>query len=146
MLAPLLVAGAMFTLAGGYVHAREWFDTYRHLPSAVPGSFVVREGFLVNMAMSAIAAVALLVAAAKSSRWTPLVVTGTLLFQVSSLAVLIASRTGSVLGWSESDWTRGATQSRAVEIGAIAVFAAVLLTYALRRVAVVATTRQPVLR
>src|SRR4051812_41373092 len=42
---PLILIAALFVLAGGYVHLREWQDTYRSLPSIVPGRDVVRIGF-----------------------------------------------------------------------------------------------------
>jgi len=119
---PLLLAIAGLVGAGGYVHLREWLGSYRSLPSAVPGSAVVKVGFPVTAAISAVLAVVLIVMALRRQDWnrTAAVVLGvTAIFQAVSLAVLILSRTDSVLGWSEPAWTRGADQIRAVEIGAL---------------------------
>ena len=112
---------ALFVAAGGYVHLREWLDHYRHLPSGVPGAWVVKVGFPVNAAVSGFLAVTLVVIAVSGTdrRVGPVMVGSTALFQLGSLAALILTRTGSVFGWSEQVWTRGAEQSRAVEIGAL---------------------------
>lgn len=119
LILPLVVAAAVFVAAGGYIHLVEWFDVYRDIPAAVPGSEVVTVGFPVNVAISALAVVGLALATWKLPRLLWLVVVGTLLFQAGSLATLILSRTGSVLGWSEPTWNDAANQTRAVEIGAI---------------------------
>lgn len=134
---PLVLAIAAFVAAGGYIHLREWLDTYRSIPSSVPGSAVVRLGFPVNAAISFLLA-ALLVAvalrASRTNRATNVVLGATALFQIGSLASLILSRTDSVFGWSEAVWTRGADQSRAVEIGALVILAGVVgLQQAMRR-------------
>jgi len=126
--APLVLAIAAFVAAGGYVHLREWLDTYRDIPSSVPGSAVVRLGFPINAAISFVLAAVLVVVAvraSRSNRVTNVVLAVTALFQAGSLATLILSRTDSVLGWSEAVWTRGADQSRAVEIGALVLLAGV---------------------
>ena len=68
--------------------------------------------------------------------WNPTaaVVLGvTAVFQAVSLAVLILSRTDSVLGWSEPAWTRGADQIRAIEVGALICLAQVAGLRALMR-------------
>lgn len=117
---PMLVAAAAFTAAGGYVHLTEWLDTYRDIPSEAPGSWLVRIGFPVNAALSAVAAVALVLAATKLPKLLLPAVVGTFLFQAGSLGFLIGSRTGTVLGWTEPIWTPGAEQSRALEIAAMA--------------------------
>lgn len=119
---PLLLAIAALVAAGGYVHLREWLGSYRSLPSAVPGAAVVKVGFPITAAMSAVLAVVLIVMALRQRDWsrTAAVVVGvTAVFQAVSLAALILSRTDSVLGWSEPAWTRGADQIRAVEVGAL---------------------------
>ncbi len=122
---PLLLAAAMFVTAGGFAHLREWFDTYRDVPAGAPGAAVVRVGFPVNAGLSLLVAVALVVTAFTLRRWAPVVVGAALLFQAGALAVLILSRIGTVLGWSESGWTLGADQIRAVEIGALVMLAAI---------------------
>jgi protein-S-isoprenylcysteine O-methyltransferase Ste14 len=119
---PLLCAIAVLVAAGGYVHLREWLGSYRFLPSAVPGAAVVKVGFPVAAAISAVLAVVLIDMALRRQEWnrTAAVVIGaTAVFQALSLTVLILSRTDSVFGWSETAWTRGAGQIRAVEVGAL---------------------------
>jgi hypothetical protein len=61
--APLLLSAALFTAAGGYVHLREWVHTYRAIPASAPGSALVRIGFPVNAAASAVLALALVACA-----------------------------------------------------------------------------------
>ncbi len=121
---PLVLAAAAFIAAGGYVHLREWLDTYRHVPSDAAGSFVVRIGFPVNAAISLLVAVALVATLFVARRFSHYVVAGAVSFQVASLGILVATRTGSVLGWTEPIWTPGADQTRAVEIGALVALAA----------------------
>lgn len=119
---PLIFAIAALVGAGGYVHLREWLGSYRSLPAAVPGAPVVKVGFPITAAISAVLAIVLIVMALRRQEWnrTTAVVLGiTAIFQVASLAVLILSRTDSVFGWSEPAWTRGADQIRAVEVGAL---------------------------
>jgi hypothetical protein len=48
-------------------------------------------------------------------------------FEAASLASLILSRTGSVLGWKEPVWTDGANQARLVEVIALVALAGVLV-------------------
>jgi hypothetical protein len=127
---PMLLAAAAFTAAGGYIHLTEWLDTYRDTPSEAPGSWLVRIGFPVNAAVSAVAVVALVLAATRLPKLAVPAVVGTFLFQAGSLAFLIGSRTGTVLGWTEPIWTPGAEQSRAVEIAAMV---ALVVAAALRR-------------
>ena len=116
---PLIVVAAALVAAGGYIHLREWLDTYRNVPSAAPGSFVVKIGFPVNAATSLVVAGALLAAAWRFQRYLTVIVAGAVAFQAASLAALIQSRTGSVFGWKEPVWTDGANQARAVEIAAL---------------------------
>lgn len=130
---PLVLASAVFVLAGGYIHLTEWLDVYRDIPSNVPGSEVVTIGFPVNVALSVVAAVALVVAAWRVPRLLGVVVAGTFLFQAGSLAALILSRTGSVFGWTEPTWNDAANQTRAVEIGAMLCLAALGILLGLQR-------------
>lgn len=122
---PALLAAALFTLAGGYVHLREWLDGYRDVPASVPGSFLVRVGFPVNAAVSVAIAAALVYCAVRRTGLAAFVVVGAALFQAGSLAVVILTRIGTVFGWTEPIWSRGADQSRAVEIGALLALGAV---------------------
>jgi hypothetical protein len=123
---PYLVL-ALFVAAGGYVHLREWLDHYRYVPSAVPGAFVVKVGFPLDSAASLVLAIALTVIAFHTvGRIVAMIaLASTAMFEAASLAALILTRTGSVFGWSEQVWTTGASQSRAVEIGALLAVAAI---------------------
>lgn len=125
--APLVLAAAAFIAAGGYVHAREWLDTYRNVPADAAGAVVVRVGFPLNAGMSLLLAGALVVTLFFGRRFAPWVTVAALVFQATSLAVLIGTRVGSVLGWAEPIWTVGADQTRAAEIGALVALAASLL-------------------
>jgi hypothetical protein len=126
LMALLIVTAAAFVAAGGFIHLREWLDTYRNVPASVPGAAVVRVGFPVNAAVSLVVAIALL---ATLWRWTSqmtVVALSAFAFEAASLASLILSRTGSVLGWKEPVWTDGANQARAVEIIALVALAGVM--------------------
>ncbi|MFN2505347.1 MAG: hypothetical protein ABR540_14175, partial [Acidimicrobiales bacterium] len=117
-----VAAIAALVAAGGYVHLREWLGSYRSLPSAVPGAVVVKAGFPITAAISAVLAIVLIAMALRRqdrNRTTAVVLGVTAVFQAASLAALILSRTDSVFGWSEPAWTRGADQIRAIEIGAL---------------------------
>jgi hypothetical protein len=123
---PLVFAAASLVAAGGFIHLREWLDTYRHVPSSVPGSAVVRVGFPLSAGLSLLVAIALLITLVRRRWLAPFVVGAAIVFEASSLMTLMLSRTGDVFGWTEPVWTHGANQTRAVEIGAIAVLAALI--------------------
>jgi hypothetical protein len=125
--APLLLLSALFVAAGGVIHLREWLDIYRDVPASLPGADVVRLGFLINAAVSAGIAVALLGAVFLGRRASAAIVAGAALFEAASLATLVWSRRGSVFGWTETGWSRGATQTGRVEIGALVVLAALIV-------------------
>ena len=133
--APLLLAAATFVAASGWVHLREWLDVYRDVPATAAGAAVVRVGFPVSAAVSAVVVLALLATALRGRRTRTYVgvAAAAALFQAGSLAALILSRTGSLFGWAEPVWTRGADQIRAVEIGALAVLGVVAAILALQR-------------
>jgi hypothetical protein len=116
---PLSILSAAFVAAGGFVHLRDWLETYRHVPASAPGSEVVRIGFLISAGVSAALAVGLAGVVFAGRRLAGLVIASAALFQVVSLGTLIQTRRGSVLGWMERGWSVGATQARAVEIGAL---------------------------
>lgn len=122
---PLILASALFVLAGGYLHLREWLDTYRDVPSEAPGAFVVRVGFPVNVGLSVLLAVGLVATLFVARSLQPTVVAAAFVFQATSLAMLIGTRVGTVLGWSEPVWTTTASQTRAVEIAALVSLGAV---------------------
>lgn len=115
----LLVSGAVLTAAGAFVHLREWLDTYRDLPAGVPGSWLVRLGFPVYVVIGVVLTAMLLVASVSLGRLVMYVSASAVMFHGVALAMLIASRTGTVFGWTEPQWTTAAEQSRAVEIGAL---------------------------
>ena len=131
---PMIFVAAAFTAAGGYVHLREWLDGYRGVPASVPGSVVVRIGFPVNAALSLLVAATLVLTVFVLRRGAPLAIAAALALEAGSLAAVILSRTGGLLGWVEPVWTLGANQSRALAIGAlIALCAAVALNRTERR-------------
>lgn len=115
----LVVMSAMFIAAGGFIHLTEWLDLYRHVPANSPGADVVRLGFPLNAAASLVLATAVPLVTWHRSRLTHPVIFSAIGFQVGSLAMLIATRVGTVFGWTEPSWTPGAEQSRAVEAAAI---------------------------
>src|SRR5205085_8286535 len=124
-IAPALLAlAALYVVAGGYSHLNQWLDGYRNIPAAVPGWWVVRIGFPVSAGTSLIVAAALITAAARASLRLPALVIAAG-FELSSLGVLLATRMGSVFGWSEHGWTAGARQTFALELGAMATIALV---------------------
>ncbi len=126
--AALLLVAAAFTVWGGFVHLREWLVFYRQLPASIPGSAVVRVGFPVSAAISAVLAVLLVFSALRARRLAPYVVVGAFLFHAASLAALIVSRNGTLFGWTESTWTGAANEARVAEIAAMAsLFAAMAI-------------------
>ena len=127
---PLVVAAGIFVLAGGYVHAREWWDVYRDLPSSVPGAAVVRIGFPVNAVVSLVVAGGLAIASRRLAGLT-VAVAGALALQVASVAVLVLSSEGTFLGWTEPGYSQAAQQALAVEGGAVVCLVGALV---LRRV------------
>jgi len=120
----MMLAAAGYVAAGGYVHLREWFEQYRSVPASVSGAAVVRVGFPINAAVSVVLAALLVAAAVRLPRLAVPAIVATAAFQAAALALLVASRVGSVAGWSEPAWTLGAEQARAVEIGALLSLAA----------------------
>jgi len=133
--APMLLAATALVAAGGWVHLRDWLDVYRDVPATAAGAAVVRVGFPVSAAISAVVAVALLVTALRGrrTRTVAAAAAAAALFQAGSLVALIVSRTGSLFGWAEPVWTRGADQIRAVELGTLAVLGVVAAILALQR-------------
>lgn len=125
----MLFASAAYVVAGGYIHVSEWLGQYRFVPTSAPGAALVRIGFPVNAALSVVLAVVLLAAAVRLPRLVLPAVVAAMAFQAASLAFLIGSRTGTVLGWSEPVWTTAAEQTRAVEIGALLMLAAAGLVH-----------------
>lgn len=84
---------------------------------------MVRSGFLVNVAVSAVVAALVLVAAAvrmrRRSRWWPPVVVGAIAFEAANAVALILSRNGGFVGWREGGWSSGATAALTVELTAV---------------------------
>ena len=126
-------ASAAFVAAGGYLHLEQWLDGYRDVPAAVPGSVLVRIGFPANALVSLALAVGLVLLARHRTRARLVVVGAAIAAQVASLAFLIGSRTGSVLGWTEPVWTEAAEEIRAVEAGALVALLALAALVALPR-------------
>ncbi len=130
---PLAVAAALFVAAGGFVHAREWLDTYRDVPSNVPGVEVVSIGFPVTAALSAIVVLLLVGSAIWRPVWLRTIAVLTFGWQAVSIGALVLSREDSVFGWMEPTYTLGAEQTLAVEIGAMVCTAALVGLDWLRR-------------
>jgi hypothetical protein len=122
----MLLLAAAFVAAGGAVHLREWLDIYRHVPASLPGAAVVRIGFPLNALGSLLFAGALVAAVFTTRRIALAIGAANVGFQAASLGALISSRTGTVFGWMETGWSRGASQTRAVEIGALVVLGAAM--------------------
>jgi hypothetical protein len=123
---PMLLAASAFVAAGGWVHLREWLDTYRAVPADAPGAWLVRIGFPVHAGLSALAAVAVLLAATRLPSILGPVLAATAAFQAGALATVVATRTGTVFGWTEPSWTLGAEQSRALGAAALVALAVVV--------------------
>lgn len=130
---PLILIASLFVVAGGYVHLREWQDTYRSLPALVPGRDVVRIGFPINAALSLALALALVLTVFRFRRVVPVILAGAIAFQIGSLAAVVISRNTSLFGWMESTWTLGARQSVALEIGALLNLGLVVALRTIRR-------------
>lgn len=125
--APLALVAALFTLAGGVVHLREWLDIYRDVSADVPGSAVVQVGFPLNAAVSLMLASALVATAIVARRLALPVRLATVTFMALSLVALLLSRTVGVLGWMERGLSPAAAQTLAVEIGALVVLGLTML-------------------
>jgi hypothetical protein len=121
---PLTIMSAVPLVTGGALHLRDWVRTYRAIPWEVPGAWVVRVGFPVNAAVSAVLAGLLLAAAAGRWSWLRFAVAGAIAFQVSSIVALVLSRQGSFLGWAEPVWTVESRQILAVELLTVLALAA----------------------
>ncbi len=92
----------------------------------VDGAFVVRIGFPLNFAASVAATVLLLTATRTKRGFGTLAAIGTIGFEATSLAVLVATRMANFLGWSEHVWTPGAQMSLALEAAAMLLIGAAL--------------------
>ena len=123
---PVAIAAAAFVVANGWIHLREWLDVYRDLPAAVPGAALVQIGFPLNAALSVLGAVALLVAVLRH-RYVGAAIVANVAVQAGSLAALVITRRGTLLGWTEPVWNVAAEQTRAVELGALACLALLVL-------------------
>lgn len=87
----------------------------------------MRVGFPVTAGMALALAVGLVATMWVARRFAPHVAGAAIAFNVVSLGTLIATRTGSVFGWTEPVWTPAADQIRAVEVGALVALAASVL-------------------
>ena len=124
---PLAVLGAAGVATGGVLHLLIWNHTYRPIPDgAVPGLWVVKDGFPVNAASSLAIAVALLLFAfAAIARLGRLALLGALGLELSSIGVLLLSKGPGIFGWKEA-WTSDAKHVIAVEIATTVVLALTL--------------------
>lgn len=117
------VLTAALVLAGGVIHFMIWRSTYRHVPSQVPGVWVVKTGFPLDAAVSVVVAIAIVVIA----RRLPLLLLAIAVFQAVDIGFLVLSREASIFGWKEAGWNSDAKKVIVVEIlalvSALAVFA-----------------------
>lgn len=114
---------AALVLAAGVIHFLIWRSTYRHIPSQVPGVWVVKTGFPIDAAVSIVVVIAIIVLV----RRLPLLLLAVAAFQAVDIAFLVLSREASIFGWKESGWNSDAKQVIVVEIlafvSALAAFA-----------------------
>jgi hypothetical protein len=119
---PLSVISALLVLAGGLLHLKIWDHSYRDIPTALDGAWVVKIGFPVNAAIALVLAIGLVVA-----RDQLLVVVAALLFTAGSLAALFLSRSSfGIFGWKESGWHGDPRTVAIVEVAALVCLGALL--------------------
>lgn len=124
----LRVVAAALVLAGGVIHYRLWNERYRHLPGQIPGVWVVKTGFPINAAASAVLALALIaVGFGAMSRWRLPVVLAALGLELGSISFLVMSRVSAIFGWTEKGWDTAAKRALVVELLAAAALVGVAL-------------------
>ena len=140
-LLPLAILAAVYVLATGGIHLREWAETYRYVPADAPGGWVVRAGFPLQAVVAALLAGTLVAAALKWTGGIGLggVAVAGILFEAASLTALLLSRRSGVFGWTEEGWSNGPSQTLAVELGALALLGLLGLVALPRRTARVAS-------
>ena len=123
-------AGAVAVAAGGALHLKIWDQDYRDLPEgAIPGLWVVQTGFPINAAVSVVVAAAMLaVALGAVARGRHVVLATALAVQIGSIVALVASRGPGIFGWSEKGYDGGADTILVVEIVAVVLILAALLS------------------
>jgi len=118
----LRILAAVGVLAGGALHLRIWDEDYREIPDgAVPGLWVVQDGFPVNAGLSLLLAIGVLVFARR-----PIVWLAALMLQLGSIIALVLSREASIFGWKEPDWSSDAKTVLLVEVATSAVLVLLL--------------------
>lgn len=130
----LRVSAAALVLAGGFIHYGVWQQQYKDLPPQVPGRWVVRTGFPVNVASSLLLAVGLIaVGLPLFARLHRLVVLGALALEAGSIAILVTTRYRAVFGWLEKgDWGTDPKRALVVEILAVVALLTVLVVERVR--------------
>lgn len=123
-------AGALAVVAGGALHLRIWDQDYRDLPEgAIPGLWVVQTGFPVNAAVSVVVAAAMFaVALGALARGRVVVLATALAVQIGSTVALVASRGPGIFGWTEKGYSGDAGSILVLEIVAVVLIVAALLT------------------
>ena len=117
----LRLLGALAVLAGGLLHLKIWNSTYKDIPSgSVPGVWVVKTGFPVQVAVSLVVA-GLIVFLRRPLAWL-----AGILVEIGSVGALVLSRQASIFGWKEPDWSGDAKQVLAVELAAVVLLALVM--------------------
>jgi len=125
----LRVSTAALVLAGGLIHYRLWQEQYKDLPAAVPGRWVTRTGFPINAASSLLIAMALIaIGFSLFGRLRPFVLLGAVVFELSSIAMLVTTRYRAVFDWIEKDdWGTGPKRAIVVESVAVLALLAVIV-------------------
>src|SRR3954452_16211235 len=100
-------AAALLVLVGGLLHYQVWNKTYRHLPTQIPGVWVVKQGFPVNVLLSIVMAVLLgLTAVGMWAALGRLLALVALALELGSIAFLVLSRGPGIMSWQEKgDWS-----------------------------------------
>lgn len=122
------VLAVLFALANAVVHLREWLQTYLELPDQIPGVWVVKIGFPVQIVLAVVLAGALVFALWRRPRLLWPVAVANVLFELGSIGALLVSRYASLFGWTERTWSGGPTQALVVEIAAALAAVGVIVT------------------
>lgn len=127
----LLAAAAV--AAGGVLHFLLWDDRYREVPDdAVPGLWVVKQGFPVNGALSILLALVLVAFAfGFIVRLGRLAVLGAIALEVGSIVALLLSNGDGFFKWMEIGDSDSSRILR-LEIAAIVLLVATLVTDIIR--------------
>jgi hypothetical protein len=109
-------------LASGLLHLKIWNSKYRSIPShAVPGVWVVKDGFPAQAAVCVVL-VLLLLFMRKQIVWV-----GAILVMLGSILALVLSHQASIFGWQDHIWDSDAKEVIVVEVVAVIALALTLV-------------------